>query len=139
AWRLGPAPHAEPAQPTARVPGHTNGQGVVSVEHAQAPTRHAFDHHRLDAGEIFERLDPLKSQMVGLNIQHATDVAPVEGETFAKDAPAGALHHSRIDSRVAPHHARASRYAGVSLPDPFAPYVDPAGVGEARSQALDRQ
>ncbi|MNI93776.1 hypothetical protein D3C73_1517750 [compost metagenome] len=74
--------------------------------------------------------------MIRLNIEHAPDVAPIKGQALAKNPAPGAFHHRRLYGGVSKHHASAAGPAGIALPDPFAPDIDAAGVGEADIHAL---
>src|SRR5829696_7725184 len=133
------APEREVDDPPAGAPAHPGGDLVVGVEDAEAVSVDGLDNDRLDPGEILDRLDPLKTEVVGRDVRHGADVAVREGEAFPKDAAARRLEDGDIDRWVAQHHAGAPGAGGVRLDDALLVDVDAARCGEPHRQAVGAQ
>ncbi len=135
-WRqVGAAAQGEVGDAPTGVARQPQGLRVVPVQHAETTPGDGLGDHRLHRPQIVEGVDALDAQMVVRDVQHATDVAPVEAQAGAEDSSAGRLQDRRLDRGVRQHHAGADWTAGVAFVDPFAVDVDAGGAGEADGQA----
>ena len=106
---------------------------VVGIQH-RAITRN-LDHDALDLGELFERIDPLESQVVRLHVQYRRDVGERHAHAGAQQAAARNFQHRDIDARVGEHHSRRDRPGHVAFDGALAVDVHPVRGGQSRSEA----
>ena len=100
------AAQREPADPTAGVAGHTDCQGIVGVEDADAAAGDAFDDDGLHRRQVLKSVDALEAEVVGLDIEHGADLLRLQQ----------LLPHSAVaivSSRADSHSISMARAFGV--------------------------
>ena len=64
-----------------------------------------LDHDALHLGELLERLDALEPQVIGLDVQHGTDIHLGDAHTRAQEPAARGFEHGGVDVGIREHHA----------------------------------
>src|SRR5947209_10002636 len=106
-------------------------QGIVGVEDERAAFTHALGDDGLDVENVFEIVDAVLPDMVGLDVGHDGDVGPVVSEAGANDAAARGLKHRGLDGCVAQDKAGGPGASRVSGDDLLAGDVDAVSGGHA--------
>ena len=119
--------------PGFRVAGHLEHERVVRVQHRAVGGD--FHDDAFQFGELFERIDALETQMVGLHVQYGADVDFPDTHARAQQAAARGFEHGDVDLRVCQYHARGNRPRHVALHGTLAVDVDSIRGGQARCVA----
>ncbi len=90
------------------------GHGIIAIQDGDASARNGFRNDRLHSGQILNRIDVIEPEMVTSDIEHATDVAPIESQSLPQYAAPRGFQYGRIDGWIGEHHPRADRPACVT-------------------------
>ena len=123
--------HGDPHDLPRAASPHRADQRVVGVEHGVAVAGHGLHQHRLDVGELLDRVDAAQAEVVGLHVEDDGDVVALVAEALAQDAAAGDLEDREVDPRVLQHHPGRAGAGGVGADQQ--PLVDHDAVGRGHA------
>jgi hypothetical protein len=80
---------------------------------------------------LFERVDALQPEVIGLHVEHGADVHLGHAHAGAQQATARGFEHGEVDLRIGQHHASRDRPGHVAFHRALAVDVDAVGGGQA--------
>src|SRR3954466_13820465 len=73
---------------------------IVGVEDQRTASLHPFGDERLDMGNVLERLDPVLSDVIQLDVRYHSDIGPVVAKAAPNDAAARRLEDGDLNERI---------------------------------------
>jgi hypothetical protein len=112
---------------------HLEHERVVGVQHGAIGRD--LDHDPFDFRELLQRVDALEAEVIGLHVQHCTDVHLAHAHAGAQQAAARGFQHGHVDLRICQHHLCGHRTSHVALHSALSVDVHAVGRRQARRVA----
>ena len=115
-----------------RVRRHPQRERIVGIQHRRVGRD--LHHRALHFGQLFERLDALLPQVIGLNVEHGAHIDVTHGHAGAQQTAAGRFQDRHLHRRIAEHDTRGCGPGHVAL-DRALP-IDIHTIGGRETHAL---
>ena len=112
---------------------HLDDVRVVSIQHGTIFGD--LDDDSFHFSQLLQRIDAFHAEMIGLHIEHRTNVDKRHTHSRAQQATACDFENGNVDLRIGQHHARRHRPGHVTLYRPLTIDVHAIGCRQARRVA----